>query len=367
MSNFEKWNKLFKQQNLFEFNSNPNGLLWLKARAVFRKDILPKFLNEAGITLNNNIKQQKAKELFDTLETNEQHSLTLLDAFLQKTENEFYHLRNINETQLVSDLYKITSYEWGGDYNNSLDRYLVSHYVKVISSYDELQSKFAEIGENAQKYVKLSWYNNWTSYLIESIFKQHKNVVSAVGEIKSVDFFIGDMPFDLKVTFLPNEYQKKIRKELGYSTELAYLKGKAKILSVDFDKNATDSQIQYEIIEKLKQRNDADSRAILQEFQEQRSNVIKSTVQESGKLIKWLYESQGAMRFGAENRLFLILIDSDDLDSSWKLKRDIERLRPAINTYLDNFNNKRVQDMQLSFEYSGRTYQTYSDIIFVIK
>lgn len=32
-------------------------------------------------------------------------------------------------------------FEWGGDYQNSLDKYLVSHYVKTIQSFDELTSK----------------------------------------------------------------------------------------------------------------------------------------------------------------------------------------------------------------------------------
>ena len=51
------------------------------------------------------------------------------------------------------------------------------------------------------------------------------------------------MPFELKVTFLPNEYQKLMRKELGYKSEIAYLKGKAKEWSVDYDKDAEDTQI----------------------------------------------------------------------------------------------------------------------------
>lgn len=367
MSNFETWNKLFKQQNLFKFNGNSNGLLWLKVRAVFRKDILPKFLAYSQITLSKTKTKEQQEELFKILETDESHYMSILDTFLQDTENEFYRQLNIDERQLVSDLYKITSYEWGGDYNNSLDRYLVSHYVKVISSYNELQSKFAEIGENACKYVKLSWYNNWSSYLIESIFKRHSNVISAVGEIKSVDFFIGGMPFDLKVTFMPNEYQRVIRKDLGLKAEITYLKNKAKELSIEYDKDATDTQIQYEILEKLKQRNSDDSLAVLNEFMGQRTKVIERAKSEPKKLIKWLYESQGSMRFGAENRLFLVLIDSVDLDNSWKLKRDIERLRPAINDYLDNFKDKNINDMLLSFEYSGRKYQTYSDVLFISK
>ena len=36
MSNFEKWDKEFRVQNLYAFNHNENGLLWLKVRAVCR-------------------------------------------------------------------------------------------------------------------------------------------------------------------------------------------------------------------------------------------------------------------------------------------------------------------------------------------
>jgi len=106
-------------------------------------------------------------------------------------------------------LYKVHHYAWGGDQNNSLDKHLVSRYVKVISNYDELQSKQNEIVDNAWNYVQTSWYNNWISYLIESLFKRHENVISVVGEIKSVDFFLNNNPIDLKATFFPNQYMEE--------------------------------------------------------------------------------------------------------------------------------------------------------------
>jgi hypothetical protein len=39
------------------------------------------------------------------------------------------------------------------------------------------------------------------------------------------------------------------------------------------------------------------------------------------------------MRFGAENRLFLVLVDTGNFTDSWKLKRNIDLLRPSINNY----------------------------------
>jgi hypothetical protein len=40
------------------------------------------------------------------------------------------------------------------------------------------------------------------------------------------------------------------------------------------------------------------------------------------ELMKWLYEEQGLRRFDAANRFFIILIDSNNLEESWKLKRN---------------------------------------------
>jgi len=41
-------------------------------------------------------------------------------------------------------------------------------------------------------------------------------------------------------------------------------------------------------------------------------------------LVVWLYENQGAQRFGADNRLFVVLLDKKDIERSWELKRDFE-------------------------------------------
>ena len=202
MTNFEKWDKEFRSQNLFAFNSNENALMWLKVRAVCRGKQIQQFLVNNGITLTSSKIAEQNVELFEKLETMP-NAMRLLDAFLNERNHEWYNTMGIDEKNLKNDLYKVHHYAWGGDQNNSLDKHLVSRYVKVISDYDELQSKQNEIADNAWNYVQTSWYNNWTSYLIESLFKRHKNVISAVGEIKSVDFFLNNNPIDLKVTFFP--------------------------------------------------------------------------------------------------------------------------------------------------------------------
>jgi hypothetical protein len=268
-------------------------------------------------------------------------------------------------------LYKLRNFDWGGDYQNSLDKYLVSRYVKVQNpSYDNLLSKFeTEINVAVQGYVLNSWYNHWSSILIEHIFKSHPEVLPTVGQIKSVDFFINDVPFDLKVTYLPVEYIKTKRKEMGLPVELTFLKKKASEAQIIFDKSAKPADIFYEIVEKMKDRNDAFCLDVLKTLKDEKLEILKEAQGNPKILANWLYENQGEMRFGSENRLFLVLVDTDDFTNSWKLKRNIELLKPTILTYLDNFKTKKMEDLKIKFEFKGKTktFTALTDIIFVVK
>lgn len=346
MTNFEKWDIEFRAQNLFVFNNNANGLLWLKVRAVCRGKQIGQFLAENGISLSSTTITKQNIELFDCLEKR-LDAKQMLDKFLCSSNHEWYKSLNIDEDRLKEDLYKVMYYTWGGDQNNSLDKHLVSRYVKVISSYDELQGKQGEIAENAWNYVQTSWYNNWTSYLIESLFKRHSKVVSAVGEIKSVDFFIGDFPIDLKVTYFPNQYMdEKLKNKLG-KRELSWLRQKAKDVNITVDKSLSDSQQMYILQEKLSEQGHQD---ILDYLKEKRKEVVNETQANTEELMTWLYANQGEMRFGAENRLFLILVDANDMTQSWKMKRAFSLIEPKVNSYLNTFNSDSLKEINFSFK-----------------
>lgn len=244
MTNFSKWDKEFSSQNLYVFNHDANGLLWLKVRAVCRGKLIQKFTKDNGIILNTTKNAERNIELFEVLERMP-NAMQLLDSFLNGREHEWFESLGIDENQLKEDLYKIHHYAWGGDQNNSLDKHLVSRYVKAISNYDELVSRQTEIADNAWNYVQTSWYNNWTSYLIESLFKRHTKVISAVGEIKSVDFFLENYPIDLKVTFFPNQYlNEKLKDKLG-RRELTWLKQKAREAGIVVDNTLSEYQQFY--------------------------------------------------------------------------------------------------------------------------
>jgi len=306
-------------------------------------------------------------ELFELLCKEPKYSHEILDDYI-RAKNEL-QLKSLDTKQLVSELYKLKNFDWGGDYQNSLDKYLVSRYVKTHKSYDVLISKFeTEIHAAVQGYVLNSWYNHWSSILIEHIFKSYPEVLPTVGQIKSVDFFIQDIPFDLKVTYLPAEYIKFKRKEKELPVELTFLKSKATEAKIDFDKKAKDVDIYYEIVEKMKNKGNDFCNSILTKLKNEKLEILKEVQNNPKILARWLYENQGEMRFGSENRLFLVLVDTEDFNNSWKLKRNLDKLKPSILTYLQNFKHKKIEDLRISFNYKGKPqkFTALSDIIFVV-
>ena len=361
MTNFEKWDKEFRAQNLDAFNHDINGLLWLKVRAVCRSKQIEQFIVENNITLAATKIAEQNVELFGKLE-GMPNAMQLLDDYLKVKSHNWYDAMGIDEAKLKADLYKVQHYAWGGDQNNSLDKHFVSRYVKVISNYDDLVSKQTEIADNAWHYVQTSWYNNWTSYLIESLFKRHEKVISAVGEIKSVDFFIDNNPIDLKVTFFPNQYMdEKLKDKLG-KKELTWLKQKAKEVGITVDNTLSESQQMYTLSEKLSEIGRTD---ILDELKTKRKDVITDAQANTMELMTWLYANQGEMRFGAENRLFVILVDTTDMSQSWKMKRAFSLIEPKVNDYLNYFNANSLKEVNFTFKKDR--YKSLADVVFVVK
>lgn len=364
--NFNYWKKLYESDKLEEFNFNNSGLLWLKIKSIVRKELLSDFLQKNQIKLTSKSLGNQFIELYDLTNKDLLKSHQQLDNFIRDKNKE--QLKNLDIKKLVSELYKLRHFDWGGDYKNALDKYLVNSYVKVYQSYDELVSKFdTDINRAVQGYVLCSWYNHWSSILTEHIFKSHHAVLPTVGQIKKVDFFVNNIPFDLKATYLPANFIEKKRKEKGLKTELTELKQKAKESDIPFTKQKKADDTYYEIVEKMKDKNDEICKEVLQNIKKIRLEILDEAEQNPKTLIQNLYEEQGEMRFDSANRLFLVLVDTKDFDNSWKLKRNLDLLSPTINTYLDNFSNKKLDDLRIKFKYKNQEFTAFSDIIFVVK
>ncbi|MCL2745068.1 MAG: hypothetical protein FWE67_14585 [Planctomycetaceae bacterium] len=369
MKTFEYWHKLHQTEALGEFNTDRSGLLWLKIKSILRRDIIKDFILFSQCRLSEAGLNEQFKELYGLLSVNLESAHRLLDDYTRKISRS--QIASVNEQKLASELYKLKMFDWGGDYQNSLDKYLVSRYIKVENpSYDNLIAKFeTEINPTVQGYVLNSWYNYWSSVLIENIFKSHPAVLPTIGKIKNVDFFVNDVPFDLKVTYLPVEYIKQKRKEKGLPVELTFLKAQAKAMKIVYDKDANDNDIFYEITEKMKDRGDSAWKKVLACLQKEKMSILQEAQNQPKTLAKWLYENQGEMRFGAENRLFIVLVDTGNFADSWKLKRNIDLLKPAIVSYLKSFKTRNIKDLELSFTFKGKPnpFNVLTDIIFIIK
>jgi hypothetical protein len=368
MKDFNYWKKQHDSEKLSEFNFDSSGLLWLKTKSIARKGLIESFSKFANLVLVETSLTKQFPELFTRLSQDIEASHLLLNVFIRKVNLE--QASSLDESKLESELYKLKNFDWGGDYQNALDKYLVSRYVKAFQSYDTLFSKFeTEIHVAVQGYVLNSWYNHWSSILIEHIFKSHPVVLPTVGQIKSVDFFINNIPFDLKVTYLPEQYVKEKRKEKGFTVELTFLKKKAKEANIKFDGKAKASDILYEIVEKMKDSGLPICLDALSQIKSERMAILKEAQTTPSILAKWLYENQGEMRFGSENRLFLVLVDSNDFANSWKLKRNLSLLKPTIMKYLDVIKTKRMEDLKINFDFKGKpeTFTALTDIIFVVK
>lgn len=293
----------------------------------------------------------------------------LLDRFIAQEYIEERAKRKANENTLISELYKLKVFDWGGLYQNNLERAIVDNYIKKISNFDLLNEKIEnEIHSSMRGYVQSSWYNHWTSILIEDIFKDHKKVIPTVGLIKKVDFFVDNIPFDLKVTYFPDGFMAMARKEDGLPTELQVLKRFAKTLGINYNRNQKDKVLFSELLARIEESQKSEAKMFLNEFQKTRCSIIQKTIKNPKKLIKWLYEEQGERRFDAANRLFLILINKNSLEESWKMKRNIDLLRDTINSYLNQFNNKSINNLTIEFDWmDGKKYAVLSDAIFVLK
>lgn len=364
---FNHWKNLYETDHLEEFNFNLSALLWLKIKSITRKEILQNFLNLNNLSLKEKRLNQQFEELYDLLSSDLESNHQKINNFI-RVENQSQETI-LDTEKLVSELYKMRYFDWGGDYKNQLDKFLVDRYIKVYQNYDDLLSKFdTDINRAVQGYVLCSWYNHWSSLLIEHIFKSHSAVLPTVEQIKKVDFFVNEVPFDLKVTYLPANFIEKQRKLKGLKPELTELKQKAKQAQVSFTNHSKADDTYYEIVEKMKDKNDNFCKETLQSIKQVRLDILKD-VQENPKiLMQNLYEEQGELRFDASNRLFLVLVDTEDFDNSWKLKRNLALLRPNIQTYLNDFSSKNIADLKITFDYKNKgQFTALSDIIFIIK
>ena len=134
---------------------------------------------------------------------------TKIDSFIK----EKYRVRvakrqeqEISDEDLITELNKVASIDWGvvqGQLDSKIQREYVRKYAKFNPLMGGVKSR---LHREITNYVIASWYNHWSTVLIEDRISQHPNVVPTLKNIKGVDIFFRDHSFDLKITYLPKDF-----------------------------------------------------------------------------------------------------------------------------------------------------------------
>jgi len=205
----------------------------------------------------------------------------------------------ISDKELKKELQKVKYFRWGV-IQGELDRKIQTEYVRKFVRYDDLIKGVKDkLQGDVTSYVIATWYNHWTTVLIEDHISQHPKIIPTLKNNFGVDIFFDNQPFDLKITYLPKEHS------------------------------------------------------------------LEKSLKDPKGLIVWLYENQGAQRFGADNRLFVVLASKERLEESWKLKRDFDFVFGEI----DKFFNRAIVSTkdEVVFTFKGKTYTTISKILIITK
>lgn len=357
---FNDYERSFKEGKFNKFLS-AEGYRFLSVRSMARPEHLRKLATSAEVSVDGLKGQALFKSLYESSAT-----ISLIESEIRKIYNTERAIRKANEPLLVSELYKLASFDWGGLHQNSLEKTIINNYVKKITSFDVISRKIdEELQVSLKGYVLCSWYNHWTSIIIEDVFKDHSKVLPAVGLIKQVDFFINKIPFDLKVTYFPEGYMAEQRAAKELRPELTELKKVARSLNIDFDKNLSPGTLLEDLWKKVGDHPNSKAKECISELKSTRKSIISDAQRDSSSLIKWLYENQGERRFDTSNRLFLVLTDLENNFDSWKLKRAKPLIKQNVDKYLDALRTSVGKD--ISFTWDGNNYEVVSDMVFVVK
>ncbi len=361
-SDFNAIRKLYDDDRFVELLHHPNGIFWLKLRSISRIEQMRQFCQQ----IQFDIEGIPSHQLFEQVYKHKPDK-QVLESFIRELFQQERAERRERENYIIAQLYQMKVFDWGGLYQNSLERTIVDNYIKRIQSWDELNSVIDhEIHLSMKGYVQCSWYNHWSSILIEDIFKDHPSVLPAMGLVKKVDFFIHEFPFDLKVTYFPDGYMEMLRKAKGLRPELTSLKAFCRQQGIWFDNAKSAGALFSELFAKVTEHPSQAAQEFMADFKATRMRLLQQTIENPESLKIWLYENQGVRRFDAANRFFLVLVNANDFDESWKLKRNKDLLASSIHSHLDEMMPDGMENLRLEFQWQNENYAAYADILFIV-
>ncbi len=361
--NFKQLDKCFRENDFPSIENDSRGIRFLKMRSMSRKSTMEEFGALHTIELSDLKSKDYLPFIFELNQVTDDEINDFIDSKYQIERAE----RIGNQDYLVDQLNRLQHFDWGGSFGNSLEKNIVNNYVKRIKSYDLINEEIeGNLLSSLRGYTLNSWYNHWTSILIEDLFKDHETVLPTVGLVKKIDFFINDIPFDLKVTYFPEQLLADKLKAIGYGNELTRLKQICRKLNIFIPNDLKSKALKLHLYNIVSEDQRQEAKVFISNLNRCKKEIIAEAEENPAELKKWFYENQGEARFDASNRFFLVLTDENDMANSWKLKRNIGYLREKINEHLGNL-SMDMSSLETDFYWNGdqRTYKCKSDILFI--
>lgn len=318
------------QTRFSSMSTTEEGLRYLKVRSLIDREPLTaspslrQWLNDKGLNVEaRRFNRQMIEQLRVRVFEDSHISRADLDAQLRATYNQIQKARKwdigklqnaLREISLTGDKYWEA---WNSVHRDDIRAHIQRRFVRTpeIQDYSELLQRIdEELNPIVKGYTIISWYNQWTSALIEQMIFSHPRVVPAARRIDKVDFFFLNVPIDLKVTFLPQGYLDHLNRHVQVGDTSA-------------------------VIAKIKEQPFA--------------------------LAQWLYENQGEARFSDSHRFFIVLVNKHDLKQSWKLKSQFSCIKKVVTEHL----NSTQQLASLTWSFKGRSdsmsFKTYYSVLIV--
>ena len=361
--NFNQLNNNFRSNDFPSIENDNRGIRFLKLRSMSRRVTMEEFCEIHNI----NIEEIGAREYFEHIFNLETVTDTQINDFINLKYAEERASRIDNQDYLVDQLTRLQHFDWGGSLGNSLEKNIVNNYVKKIQSYDDINEEIeGSLLTSLRGYTLNSWYNHWTSILIEDLFKDHDTVLPTVGLVKKIDFFINDIPFDLKVTYFPEQLLADKLKAIGYGNELTMLKRICRELKIYIPNDIKPKALKLHLYNKVSEDQRQEAKDFISTLKQHKKDIIAEAEANPSELKKWLYENQGEARFDASNRFFLVLTDETDMSNSWKLKRNVVFLQEKIAEHLTDLSmDMSSLETEFYWKLDSKTYNCKSDILFL--
>ncbi len=352
-------NNLYKNNMFGEINNDSNSEKFYLLRSISKKVTLKKFCNEHSITDDLNAIFENPSITVDVLKN------YIRRMFTPKTLEEI--------SSIEAELNKMQNFDWGGSAGNNLEKNIVNNFIKRILKYEDIERAISgPISRSVYGYTMNSWYNHWSSIMIEEIFNSNELVLPTVDLIEKIDFFLCGIPFDLKVTYFPEELMKQkigeaLKTAFGSKSELTCTKKIAKELDIAIPNDLESRALTICLQRLLKESLDARAAEFLQKLAEIKNKIYDYYFANPNELIIWLYENQGEMRFDAANRFYIVLIDRENSFDGWKLKRNQNLLRNKIDERIKAFDRNNLNEISFYWNKDAKTYKCYAELLYIYR